>query len=345
MDPSAPRFLITRLSALGDTILSIPVMCALRDQFPHAQIGWIAEPLPSKILADHPDLNFLFTVPKGWLKKPNEVWRLRKSLAAHRFDVVIDPQGLTKSSVAGWFSGAGKRIGFARGDAREIAPCLYHHQVQAQSTYIAHRYLELLRPLGINTTRLEFRLPVDPMAEGVVRKYCKQQDLAGGFALLNVGAGWHSKTWDPSRFALVARQLSAWYAVRSLVVWGSSAEQERAKQVVEEAGTSAVLARSLSIAELKEVTRLATVMVSGDTGPLHLAVALDTPTVSLFGVTPAANLSPGTPTHRTIQKRYDQFPTSRERRSADNSAMSTIQVDDVMAVLGEMLATPRRQAA
>ncbi|RCS41118.1 lipopolysaccharide heptosyltransferase family protein [Bremerella cremea] len=343
----APRILITRLSALGDTVLTLPVLCALRRAFPAAQIGWVAEPAAAKVLADRTDLNFLFTVEKGWLTKLSEVARLRKSLQRHQFEIVIDAQGLTKSAVAGWLSGRAEQITFTRGEAREVAPTLARTRVQPTATYVAQRYLQLLAPLGIENPRLEFQMPYDSVAHDSIAGRVKRI-ASGRYAVLNVGAGWYSKTWLPTRFGEVAADLFMRYELPSVLLWGNDTEYEYAEQAAQTARSIAphcvTVLPKLSIAEMKEAIRHAKLLISGDTGPLHFGVALDTPTISLFGVTKAEYYSPNRGIHRTVQNRYEPL-SSRKRRRAGNEAMQAIDTVDVLSQVDSLLAMRHSKAA
>src|SRR5690348_2742343 len=95
-----PRILISRLSAIGDVLHSLPVACALRREFPTAHIGWIVEGRTGDLLANHPAIDTLHRVKRGWLKSLRAVWALRHELKAARYKVSIDIQGLTKSAIA-----------------------------------------------------------------------------------------------------------------------------------------------------------------------------------------------------------------------------------------------------
>ena len=108
------RILIVRLSAVGDVVHGVPVLNALRDAFPQV-LAWVVEPRAATLLRGHKSLDELIVVPHGWLKSPAAVWRLRRRLRAMHFDLTVDLQGLTKSAVAAWLSGAPRRIGSPAG--------------------------------------------------------------------------------------------------------------------------------------------------------------------------------------------------------------------------------------
>src|SRR5262249_37611129 len=115
-----PRILIVRVSAIGDVVHGIPVLCALREAFPNAFLAWIAEGTAGDVLEGHPALDELVRVPRRWWKSPRELWRMRNRLRSLRFDVTIDLQCLTKSAITAWTSGAKRRIGLAGANGREL---------------------------------------------------------------------------------------------------------------------------------------------------------------------------------------------------------------------------------
>ena len=151
------RILIVRLSAIGDVIHGVPVLCALRSAFPQAFIGWVVEGRAGDLLEGHPALDELIRVPRGWLKSPREVWRLRRRLRACRFDTTIDLQCLTKSAIAAWLSGAPRRIGKAGADGRELSRWFHNELVAAGGDHVIDHYLDMLRPLGISNASRALR--------------------------------------------------------------------------------------------------------------------------------------------------------------------------------------------
>jgi lipopolysaccharide heptosyltransferase I len=340
---SRPRILISRLSAIGDVLHSLPVACALRTQFPAAHIGWIVEGRTGDLLAGHPAIDTLHRVKRGWLKSPSAVWDLRRELKAGRYNVSIDVQGLTKSAVAAWLSGAKRRIGLRGVDGRELSPWLNNELVEPRSVHVIDRNLELLRPLGIDQPAVEFRLPNSPAIDATVCGWLRGLHLpCGEFAVLNPGAGWPSKLWPAERFAAVAKHLGQVGGVRSLVVWAGPTERAMADAIVNGAAGHAQLAPSTSLVELAAVLRRAKLMVAADTGPLHLAVAVGTPSVGLFGPMPMERNGPYGSAHIGIQAAR-MTGTSRERRTADNRTMQAIGVEMVVNACEELLARSGKQ--
>lgn len=338
-----PRFLITRLSAIGDCIHTLPVATALRRHFPDAEIAWVTQPATATLLRNHPAIDRMVVARRDWFRSWRGVAELMAQLRGH-FDVAIDPQGLTKSALLARLSGARHRIGFARGQARELSPWLSNTRVFPQQTHVVDRYLELLRPLGVENPVVEFGLPIDPQAAATVEHAVHGFGISGPFALLNPGAGWDSKVWPHERYADVARYL--WKARRlpSVVLWAGDQERMWAENIVAAAGGAAYLAPDTSLAELAAICSRAAVFVGSDTGPLHLAAAVGTPCVGMYGPTRPCDCGPYGPQHRALQE-FHQDGSSSERRGTDNRAMRAIRVYDVLDACDAALRSAPQRAA
>lgn len=331
-----PRVLITRLSHVGDCIATIPVLNALRGYYPLAFIAWATERPMDQLLADHPALDELILVPKGWMKSPAAVWKMRQKLKPLRFDIVIDPQGLTKTAALGWMSGARTRIGFTRGLARELAPLLNNQRIKPAHNHIVDHSLELLRPLGIRDPQVEFHLPESAEARRNINRFIQNSHLGCGYAVINHGAGWPSRRWSADRFGSVAKRLGERHKLPTVVVWAGGLERETAVQIVERSGGHALMGPPTNLAELAVLLRDSRMYVGCDTGPMHLAVALDKDCVVLHGPTLPAISGAYGPNHIAVQQYY-QIGTSRQRRRATNDAMLAIGVDDVCAACDRIL--------
>ncbi|MEX2188854.1 MAG: glycosyltransferase family 9 protein [Pirellulales bacterium] len=339
---AAPRILIVKLTAIGDVVHAMPVACALRERFPQAYIAWLAEGRAGDLLAGHRAIDRRIVAPRRWLKSPSAVWNLRRQLRGLQFDVSIDLQGLTKSAVAAWLSGARRRIGFGGEMGREISRLFNRDRVVPTSPHVVDRYLELLAPLGIEKPTVRFDVPHFAAAATSVERFLAQRRLVGSLAVINPGAGWPSKRWPADRLGLVARHLGARHGLPSVVVWAGDDERRWAEEIVSLSSGHAHLAPATSLAELAELTRRACLFVGADTGPLHLAAAVATPCVGLFGPMPADRNGPYGPQHIAIQKAVLNG-TSRQRRTADNATMLAISVEDVVAACDTILARRERK--
>jgi lipopolysaccharide heptosyltransferase I len=334
----APRILIVRLSALGDVVHGLPVLCALRQVFPDAHIGWVVEERAAAVLEGHAALNSLIRVPRGWLKSPRAVLRLRRRLTSERFDVSIDLQSLTKSALAARLCGARWRIGAGGRDGRELSKWFNNELVSIRASHVIEHYLALLRPLGIVDPQVHFRLPQWPQAVRTMNRFLSERGLLpGGFAIVNPGAGWASKQWPAERYAAVARFLGDRFGLPSVAMWAGTAERDLSQSIVTDGGGWVRLAPPTSIHELAELSRRAALFVGSDTGPLHLAVAAGTRAVSLHGTTKASWSGAYGAANLRLQA-YFEDGTSRQRREADNRAMRAISVETVCHACTKLLA-------
>ncbi len=267
---------------------------------------------------------------------------------SHRFDVSIDPQSLTKSAILPWLARIPVRIGFARGVGRELAPILNNHKVQPRTAHVIDRTMELLKPLGIENRQVHFQMPIHPAADENIVTFLRQARLTDRFAVLNPGAGWPSRVWPAQRYADVAKFLAQKCNLASVVVWAGDQEREWANTIVSGSTGKTTLAPRTNLRELAALLARATLFVGSDTGPLHLAVAVGTRCVSMFGPTRPKHSGPYGKQHVALQQFY-QAGTSRQRRGGDNLAMRAIQVDAVCSaceqVLSDELAPSVDQAA
>lgn len=341
------RILIVRLTAVGDVIHGTPVLCALRDRFPDAHIAWVVEGGAGDLLEGHRALNELIRVPRRWYRSPRAVLALRRRLRESNFDTTVDLQCLTKSAVVAWLSGAQHRLGVDGSDGREFSKRLNNVLTTVDADHVIHHYLGILQPFGIKLAGSSN----DPVGFDSVRFDLEEHDadaqfadtalaqcgLAGKpFAVLNPGAGWPSKLWPADRYGDLAKRLKAEQGLSSLVVWGGGDEHLLAETIVGCSDSAAVLAPSTSLRQLAAMSRRASLFVGSDTGPMHLAVAVDTPAVSLHGPSRAEWCGAYGPQSATVQAYY-QDGTATERRTADNTAMCAISVDDVMAACERVL--------
>ena len=336
MNMQPQRILIVRLSAIGDVIQTMPVACALRERFPDATLVWAVEQRAGTLLQGHKALDELIMLPRGWLKSFSGVRRLRRRLREFDFDVTVDVQSLTKSAVLAWLSGARRRIGFGNPGGREFSKWLNNERVDPKTTHVIDRYLELLGPLGIHQPAVRFQVPEQEADRLTAERIIGEKALGDGYAIINPGAGWPSKLWPAERFAAVARHLGVTWRLPVLVVWGGGAEREAAERIVAEGGEKAVMSPSTSLPELAALARRAKLFIGSDTGPLHLAAAVDTPCVGLYGPWPAARHGPYGPRHIALQKMFFEGPT-RGRRTAPPIYMESITTEMVCKACDEIL--------
>ncbi len=275
------RFLIVRLGSLGDVIHGIPVAAALRAHDRDARIDWLVDPRYVELLDLVPVLDGRIGVDprRSVASLLQTIGRLRSV----KYDAVIDLQGLIKSAVLARAAGGARTIGFARGHLREAAAGWFYSRAidPGSARHVVFKNLALLRGVGIEGADVEFPLRIvdSPAAREVADRFG-----ADGYALLNPAAAWPNKRWPPDRFAAVAAAMRDELGIRSLALWGPG-EQALASAVVAASRGAAELSPSTRITDLFAIAKRARLIVSGDTGPLHIAAAVGTPVVSLFGPT------------------------------------------------------------
>ena len=305
---AAERIALVKLSSLGDVVHALPVAATLRAARPDAWLAWIVEEREAAVLRDHPALNEVIVVhtrrwrrarrPRDLFAAARDIRAARRQLRMGRFDVALDLQGLIKSGLLTAATGAPVRIGFDRKWRREPAGGLFtNRQIAPPSTrHVVEQYLALLKPLGITTPRLEFRLPTVAAAEARLDEWLTTAGLKPRqrLVVLNPGAGRADKRWPVPRFVELATHLGLDAGAHVVVAWGPG-EESAARAIVDGAGAAGprpLLAPPTDLHALIALLRRASVMVAADTGPLHLAAALGTPCVGLYGPTAAARNGP-----------------------------------------------------
>ena len=282
------RFLIVRLGSLGDIIHAIPAAAALRAALPSAQIDWAVDPRYVDLIkmvtaVNHP-------VPLDPRAGVVRLFAIMGELRRRKYKVAIDFQGLVKSATIARFAGAERVVGFPQAHLRESAARAFYTDAPEtiRAAHVVYKNLELVSALGIETGEPEFPLNVPRTAavEEIEARF-------GGapFALINPGAAWPNKRWPPDRYGRVAAAIRERFGWPSLVLWGPK-EQALAAIVVEASNGAAVPAPHTSIVDLFGIAKAARIAISGDTGPLHIAAAVGTPVVALFGPTKADRNGP-----------------------------------------------------
>ncbi len=327
-----PRILISRMSAIGDAILTMPVACALRKRYPNAHLVWVVEKKAAPMIRNHAAVDCVLELERNWFISRRGIQDTKRQLQAHQIEISIDCQGLTKSALAGWLSGATQRIGYAGRHGGEISRWLNNELIPPKKTHLVDRSLELLAPLGIDSPEIDWQLPIPEQAITWAQRW-RNSISERRVAVLNPGATAASKMWEPERFGQTAKQIHDRYGYRSVAVWGGAREREMAEWIVRHSQGSAVLAPDTNLHQLSALISKTDLFLSGDTGPLHMAVALGVPTIGLYGSTRPGDSGPYQ--QIALQKAY-QVCTRRQRRKADNTAMRAIQVSDVFQAIADL---------
>jgi lipopolysaccharide heptosyltransferase I len=321
------RFLLVRLGSLGDVIHAIPAVAALRTRYPYARIDWMIDPAYVDLLGIVSGVDR--AVPMDPRASKGQLLATLRELRATGYDAVIDLQGLLKSAVLARMAGGRETIGFPRGDLREPAASLFYSRTTdpGPSRHVVHKNLALLSTVDVFSPEIAFPLRVPTDRAGVPAK---------PYILINPGAAWPNKRWPPDRFGALAARVWKRYGIRTVVAWGPG-EEAMARAVVDAAEGSAELSPPTSIVDLFAVCRGARLMVSGDTGPLHIAAAVGTPIVALFGPTDPERNGPWRSEDVTVS-RCEQCACHYQRACRRAvPCITTIELEEVVGAVARRL--------
>ena len=336
---SQKKFLIIKLSALGDIVHALPVARTLRQAYPDAFIAWMIEERYQGLLHNNPDIDKIIPIRiKSWRKNLNreafkEILQIIKNLRQQNFDVVFDLHGLIKSGVIAMLSGARIKSGFHRKNCKEKISSIFFNKKApyiAGGIHVIDMYLTLVQStLEIQNKVKQFPLPKirDQKVEDFFQHHPEltSKNIIG----INPGAGFESKLWELERFAQLADRITVELNCSILLTWGPG-EEHKINQIAASMKQKCWVAPSTSIQESIALYKHLTLLVSCDSGPLHLCAALGIPTVSMFGPTdPVRNGAYGL-NHITVYKKLDcSFCWKRKCPLGTNECMKQVTVDEV----------------
>ena len=359
LDAGRPlRVLIVRIGAMGDVLHAMPAVAALREKHPEWFIGWAIEPGWSELLQTSADFDGTacgagrsermplvdewYQVPaKAWARRPvalstlSEINAARSHLRGEQFDVCVDMQGALKSAVVGRMTGATVFAGPAAPRERE-ARWFYKQRVPVHMAHVVEQSCELLGAAVGETLRpAKVALPVDEQAEAWCDRLLAPISGRSGrgeqFVFIAPTAGWGAKQWPAERYGAVAAELGK-AGYRTLV---NATVGDRFADGVIAASAGAATLVPCSVGQMIALVRRAGVVIAGDTGPLHLAAALERPVVGLYGPTdPARNGPYGT---RSRVLRHRSSGTDHSRRAETEEGLMQITVSEVVEAALEML--------
>jgi heptosyltransferase-1 len=333
---------------MGDILHALPAVTALRALLPDCQMGWVVEPQWRALLqaANTPTLRGLHmpvvdhlhvASVKRWARAPlhrktmEEIAGLRRELRAMHYDICVDLQGALRSAWIGRMARTARMIG--EDSPREwAARWLFTERVRTQGVHVVEQCREVVSAvLHRPVPAMPAALPHDPEAEQTCQQWLEGRKIKR-FVLINPGAGWGAKCWPADRYGRVARELAR--LGLATVVNAGPGEEELAQQVCAASDGCAVPMMG-SIGELVACTRRAALFVGGDTGPLHLAAALQRPVVGIFGPTDPARNGPFET--RACVLRHPESKRDHARRKEPEAGLLTFQVDDVVQAIQQVL--------
>lgn len=281
------KILILKPSSLGDVVQALPVLRLLKLDRPEAEVFWWIDSRLAPLLTGDPDLAGLIQFNRQRSSSPRhwpDLWRSLQSARRQAFDWVIDLQGLARSSLFAWLTNGRTLIGLD--DHREGARALYDYTI-ARPSYHTHAvdwYKQVLRALRIPIhNRFEW-IPNRPDVADVIRR--KWPVAHGPWLAVFPGARWETKRWPVQNYAALVRELARRVPALRFAVLGSATDRPAGEQIQPAApGRTLNLTGALTLPEMVEWIRLTDLVVTNDTGPMHVAAALRKPVLAIFGPT------------------------------------------------------------
>jgi len=284
------RILIVKLGSIGDVVHALPTLNALGRSFPVSHISWVVEPDSKDLLLGHRALSELIVFERdrsSVSKTVKAFFRLIKRLRQERYDVVLDLQGTIKSGMISFLSGSSVRLGFARGSSRieKFSHIFADIKVkEGNCAHIVERNLQFARRLGAEPGEVKFDIPIRRDAEDYVNQFLRNNGIYDKqLVALNPGAGWSTKRWSLGKYATLADEISSNFRDVSVILTWGPGEYNSVEEIYRMARSGPIMACRTTIGQLIPLLKRCKVLVSGDTGPLHIAAALGTRSIGLFG--------------------------------------------------------------
>jgi len=348
------RFLIVKLSALGDVVHALPALRFLRVAVPGAHVTWAVERRVAGVLEGQ-GIDAVVAIDTRALRHDlrrgrvgavaAEVRRVRRLLREPGFDVAVDLQGNIKSGLVIAQARAPRKVGLPRRLCREVQNTWFTgEQADVAGTHV----VDLSGEVVAHALGADWQVPDGPVlhveaaAEAAVA--ASLGDHPGPRIAFINGASWWTKQWSVASFIALGRYLVEGHDARIVLPWGDEGERRRAVEIAAALGPAALVPEHGSLAALAALLDACDVVVGGDTGPVHMAWAVGTATVSLYGPNPSARNGPRGPSHRVFQSTVECSPCwGKECPTGEFICMDSITVAQVAEAVEALLAErPRR---
>jgi heptosyltransferase-1 len=344
------NILIVKLSAIGDVLHTLPALAALRKGFPDADITWVIEEAASDLIMDHPLLDrVIVSRRKGWIGDLQrgrisdafkEIKTFLSELRARRYDLVIDFHGLIKSAVIVLLSGGVRKLGYD--SLQELSGLFYNEKIpEDMGKHAVDRYLDFARHLGARADTPEFILPIQEENENLVRALLATGGIGPGkpFVAVSPQALWETKLWSDQKFAQLSERIIQELSMPVVFTGGDASASEGIQSFITQPSVN--LAGQTTLRDLACLFREASLLVTTDSGPMHLAAAIGTPVVALFGPTDPARTGPYGNGHSIIRMDLPCSPCFL-KTCETRQCMREITVEDVFQAVRKKLEEIKR---
>jgi lipopolysaccharide heptosyltransferase I len=337
MPPTPRRILIVRPSALGDVARTVPALVSLQRAFPEAKIDWLVNRPFAEVIAAHPELHEVILFDRS---KPTAALSLMSRLRRELYDAVYDLQGLARSGLFTGATLAQRRVGFA--NAREGAWLAYNRRYHIDATrHAVDRMLALLEADGVERIE-DLRLYVPDDAQ----PWAEQQVRRDRLVALAPTAQWGSKCWPIDRYAELAERIKHHKAgTRMVLLTGPGPREQEHVALLKQSLGDCLLHPHTTVAQMMALIARSALLICNDSAPLHIAVGLNTPTVSLFGPTDPALVGPfgydKPGSIHTVLRPADapMLATDYRHHRNNNSLIAQLTVEEVWEAVAKKLST------
>jgi heptosyltransferase-1 len=354
------NILIVKLSAIGDVVHTLPALAALRKLYPGAHINWVIEEAAADLITDHPYIDQVFVsyrkrwlrdLKRGDLRALKEIRQFIKDLRSIRYDLVIDFHGLLKSSVIVLLTLGKRKIGFD--SLQELSGLFVSEKIpENMNKHAVDRYLDIvnyleLRDCGLHQEECsnipyvssalhkeEFCIPVFEVQEKRITQLLMANGLDAKFIAVNPIALWKTKLWDAEGFACLCDRIVG--ELKLPVVFTGARKKDIIPIQALMSAPSVNLAGETSLKELACLYRQAELLITTDSGPMHIAAAMETPVVALFGPTDARRTGPYGQSHRVVSMDIACRPCFK-KKCATVECMHGIAVSTVFDAVSDIL--------
>ncbi|MEN6332453.1 MAG: lipopolysaccharide heptosyltransferase I [Smithella sp.] len=338
------NILIVKLSAIGDVIHTLPSLAALRKLYPDAHITWVVEEAAAGLVKNHPMLDaVLISRRKNWIKylrkgefsrALQEMRAFLRELRQRPYDLVIDFHGLLKSALIVLLSGGKRKLGYD--SLQELSGLFYNEKIpEDMNKHAVDRYLDFPRYLGAKIENAQFPLPTDNAAQAKVQSLLVKHHLdKKDFIAVNPVAYWETKLWNDEKFARLADFIKTKLNIE--VVFTGSEKESIEKITVQMQDKAVNLTGETTLPELAYLYKMALMLITTDSGPMHLAAAVGTPIVALFGPTDPQRTGPYGEGHTIIRTDLPCSPCLL-KKCPTQKCMQDILPEQVMAAIEQKL--------
>lgn len=329
----AQKLLIVKLSSIGDIVHALPVAASLKRSFPHLHLGWVVEDRNLQVVQGTRCIDELIVIPHKKRKQGGlrQLWHefrpIIRDLRAKKYEIAVDLQGLFKSGIWAWLSGARVRLGAHR--MREGTRYLLKRVPgRPTSIHVVDQYLDAAHWLGAQPEPVEFPLHIPEEARQEVVQLLKEMDITSPFISLNPSAGRDWKRWEITRFADLTDRIEQFMGIPTVFVGGPGDKPLHDQLLKAKQRPLRSLIGRTNLKEVMAIVELSAVHVCGDTGTAHVAAALKVPCVSIFGPTDPDRTGPYGQRERVLCKRNECLRCQQNDYPHDD-CMHLVSVEEV----------------